>query len=157
MSALPDLADARIVENEKTTRKQRIDHQLARAGWGKGSLSFVEEFLLKDSEIRDPTTPYIAGDDFVDYTLPDASRRPLAIVEAKKSSRNALEGERQAADYADRIKQALWDAFHGTGQPTPTEQPGGRTATVRYLNAQLSAQRGQPGAARAVMRWLGRG
>ena len=27
----------------------------------------------------------------------------------------------------DRIKQALWDAFHGTGQPTPTEQPGGRT------------------------------
>ena len=28
----------------------------------------------------------------------------------------------------DRIKQALWDAFHGTGQPTPTEQPGGRTA-----------------------------
>ena len=28
----------------------------------------------------------------------------------------------------DRIKQTLWDAFHGTGQPTPTEQPGGRTA-----------------------------
>jgi hypothetical protein len=27
----------------------------------------------------------------------------------------------------DRIKQALWDAFHGTGQPTPTEQPDGRT------------------------------
>jgi hypothetical protein len=24
----------------------------------------------------------------------------------------------------DRIKQALWDAFHGTGQPTPAEQPG---------------------------------
>lgn len=28
----------------------------------------------------------------------------------------------------DRIKQALWDAFHGTGQPTVTEQPGGKTA-----------------------------
>jgi hypothetical protein len=27
----------------------------------------------------------------------------------------------------DRIKQALWDAFHGTGQPTPAEQSGGRT------------------------------
>ena len=26
----------------------------------------------------------------------------------------------------DRIKQALWDAFHGTGQPTVTEQPGGK-------------------------------
>jgi hypothetical protein len=30
-----------------------------------------------------------------------------------------------AADL-DRIKQALWDGFHGTGQPTVTEQPGGR-------------------------------
>jgi hypothetical protein len=28
----------------------------------------------------------------------------------------------------DRIKQALWDAFNGTGQPTVTEQPGGKTA-----------------------------
>ena len=28
----------------------------------------------------------------------------------------------------DRIKQALWDAFHGTGQPVPSEQAGGRTA-----------------------------
>ncbi len=26
----------------------------------------------------------------------------------------------------DRIKQALWDAFHGTGQPVVTEQPGGK-------------------------------
>jgi hypothetical protein len=28
----------------------------------------------------------------------------------------------------DRIKQALWDAFLGTGQPTPTEQPNGAIA-----------------------------
>ncbi len=28
----------------------------------------------------------------------------------------------------DRIKQALWDAFNGTGQPTVTEQSGGATA-----------------------------
>jgi hypothetical protein len=28
----------------------------------------------------------------------------------------------------DRIKQALWDAFFGTAQPTVTEQPGGKTA-----------------------------
>jgi hypothetical protein len=31
-----------------------------------------------------------------------------------------------AADL-DRIKQALWDAFNGTGQPTVTEQTGGST------------------------------
>jgi hypothetical protein len=28
----------------------------------------------------------------------------------------------------DRVKQAIWDAFNGTGQPTVTEQPGGKTA-----------------------------
>jgi hypothetical protein len=28
----------------------------------------------------------------------------------------------------DRIKQALWDAFNGTGQPVPAEQAGGRAA-----------------------------
>ncbi|MFL5928929.1 MAG: hypothetical protein ACJ77E_18525 [Gaiellaceae bacterium] len=32
-----------------------------------------------------------------------------------------------AADL-DRIKQALWDGFNGTGQPTVTEQAGGRVA-----------------------------
>ena len=93
------------MENEQITRKQRIDHQLARAGWGKGSFALVEEFLIQDGELRDPQTPYVAGNEFVDYSLPDATRRPLAIVEAKKSSRDALEGERQAADYADRIKK----------------------------------------------------
>ena len=41
----------------------------------------------------------------------------------------------------DRIKQALWDAFNGTGQPIPAEQAGGRTAqsakTARFGNAGL--------------------
>ena len=39
----------------------------------------------------------------------------------------------------DRIKQALWDAFHGTGQPTPTEQPGGRTTRARTRTVQRAA------------------
>jgi hypothetical protein len=34
----------------------------------------------------------------------------------------------------DRIKQALWDAFHGTGQPIPAEQAGGRiTLSARFV------------------------
>jgi hypothetical protein len=38
----------------------------------------------------------------------------------------------------DRIKQALWDAFHGTAQPLPAEQPVGRLAqSVRVGNAGL--------------------
>jgi hypothetical protein len=30
----------------------------------------------------------------------------------------------------DRVKQALWDAFHGTAQPIPAEYGGGRTAAA---------------------------
>jgi hypothetical protein len=38
----------------------------------------------------------------------------------------------------DRIKQALWDAFNGTAQPVPAEQPGGRTTqSVRFGNVGL--------------------
>ncbi len=105
LSLLAEPGVVETLEKEQTTRKQRIDLQLARAGWGKGSLSFVEEFLVKDFEIKDPKTQYTSADEFVDYVLPDVGRRPLGIVEAKRSSRDALVGERQAADYADRIKQ----------------------------------------------------
>ena len=37
----------------------------------------------------------------------------------------------------DRIKQALWDAFHGTGQPTPAEQP----AAARRRRERRAVQR----------------
>jgi hypothetical protein len=38
----------------------------------------------------------------------------------------------------DRIKQALWDAFNGTAQPIPAEQPGGRTTqSASFGNAGL--------------------
>jgi type I restriction enzyme R subunit len=44
------------------------------------------------------------GNESVDYALLLPDGRPIAIVEAKKSSRDALAGERHAADCADRTK-----------------------------------------------------
>jgi hypothetical protein len=38
----------------------------------------------------------------------------------------AFQWPQAGAANLDRIKQALWDAFHGTGQPVVTEQPGGK-------------------------------
>lgn len=92
-----------MLKKPEQKARQRIDLQLARAGWGKGSLSFIEEFLVQGTELKEPVSP-VPGSEFADYALPDAAGRPLAIVEAKKSSRDPLEGERQAADYADRIR-----------------------------------------------------
>lgn len=37
----------------------------------------------------------------------------------------------------DRIKQALWDAFHGTAQPVPAEQPAGVTPAAGTLPIDL--------------------
>jgi len=52
----------------------------------------------------------------------------------------------------DRIKQALWDAFHGTAQPVPAEQPGGRIAqSARFGNAGLPINLDEAGEQTDVM------
>lgn len=65
----------------------------------------IQEFLVTSSTLKDAETPYRTKNEFADYALVDRLGRILAIVEAKRSSRDALEGERQAADYADVIRE----------------------------------------------------
>ncbi|MDX9792518.1 MAG: DEAD/DEAH box helicase family protein [Kiritimatiellia bacterium] len=91
---------------ERQTRQEKIDLQLGRAGWAVGSRQLIEEYLVKPKseidELGDET--YRTKNEFADYALLDSLGRVVAIVEAKNSSRDALEGERQAADYADAIR-----------------------------------------------------
>lgn len=91
---------------EHSTRQEKIDLQLGRAGWDKKARHLVEEYLVKPkTKVREgDQSAYQIVHEFVDYALLDSLGRPLAIVEAKRSSRDALEGERQAADYADAIR-----------------------------------------------------
>lgn len=93
--------------NEAQTRKELIDAQLAKAGWYIGKPGLVEELRLTDSEkaVREMAGSYQAGDEFADYALLGMDGKPLAIIEAKRSSRDALAGQRQASDYADRVQQ----------------------------------------------------
>lgn len=86
------------MDNEAATRARKIDVQLRTAGWMSSNQRTIEEFVVPSSIPSENT-------EFADYALVDKRKDPLAIVEAKRSSRNALEGERQAADYADRITQ----------------------------------------------------
>ena len=87
---------------EEQTRQEKIDLQLGRAGWAVGSRRVLEEYLVKTttSVLNEPPGAYRTVNEFADYALMDRLGRVLAIVEAKRSSRNALEGERQASDYA---------------------------------------------------------
>ncbi|MGZ7172298.1 type I restriction endonuclease subunit R [Burkholderia gladioli] len=86
--------------NEAQTRTEIIDSQLAHAGWSRNRRTLVEEFLLK---IGEPGGVY-GGEQFADYVLLGSDGKPIAVVEAKRSSRDELAGKRQAADYADAIK-----------------------------------------------------
>lgn len=96
-------------QNEAATRSQLIDIQLAQAGWGVSQRNVLEETRLRATDsirLREQDIPYqTERDEFVDYELFNRNGRTIAIVEAKRTSRNPLEGERQAADYADRIQQ----------------------------------------------------
>ena len=90
---------------ERHTRQEKIDLQLGRAGGAVGSRRVISEFLVTSpSAVGEPTEEYKRVNEFVDYVLLDRLARPLAIVEAKRSSRDPLEGERQAADYAEAIR-----------------------------------------------------
>jgi len=94
-----------MTKSEAHTRSELIDTQLAHAGWSKNRRSLVEEFLLKVSE---PESDY-NSEQFADYVLLGSDGKPLAIVEAKRTSRDELAGKRQAADYANAIKTNFGD------------------------------------------------
>jgi type I restriction enzyme R subunit len=87
--------------NESQTRQRYIDSQLAKAGWGNHDRSVLEEFELGIKEDGAPDHGEKHG--FVDYVLLGKDGKPLAVVEAKRTSRDSLVGKRQAADYADQI------------------------------------------------------
>lgn len=98
------------MSSERQTRQEKIDLQLGRAGWAVGSRQLITELLIeRDATVEEPPDAYRSSNEFADYALFDQLGRPIAIVEAKKSSRDPLEGERQAADYADALR-----AKHGT-------------------------------------------
>ncbi|RQN06646.1 type I restriction endonuclease subunit R [Pantoea ananatis] len=86
--------------DEAQTRTEIIDSQLARSGWSRSRRTLIEEFLLKMVEPESTDNDH----QFADYILLGSDGKPIAVVEAKRSSRDELAGKRQAADYADAIK-----------------------------------------------------
>lgn len=86
--------------NETQTRTGRIDADLARAGWSGVRRNLLEEVLLRTGESEGA----YGGRGFADYVLFDVAGMPIAVVEAKRSSRDELAGKRQAAEYADAIR-----------------------------------------------------
>ncbi|WP_246679956.1 DEAD/DEAH box helicase family protein [Mesorhizobium sp. B1-1-9] len=82
--------------NEAETRDRYIDLLLREAGW---ALDKVE-----DIEFRVEGMPNEQGVGFVDYVLWGVDGKPLGLVEAKRTRKDARQGQQQARLYADRLE-----------------------------------------------------
>lgn len=83
--------------SELQTRKIYIDLELKLAGWEFGK-NVIEEYQVSGM----PNSQNIG---FVDYVLLGDNGKPIAVVEAKKTSYDANKGKQQAKLYADCIEQ----------------------------------------------------
>jgi len=93
--------------NESKTRKEIIDQQLKQAGWKVDDMTqVIQEFditINKESEIDEPVKKY-GEHQFSDYVLLGKDGKPLAVVEAKKTSKDAEIGREQAKQYCYHIQ-----------------------------------------------------
>jgi len=104
--------------SEADARQHLIDQKLALAGWNVDDPSQVIQEL--DIYVGNPERPAAvvrearrsyAGHQFADYALL-LSGKPRAVVEAKKTSRDARLGQEQALQYAEKLK-----SIHGGSTP----------------------------------------
>ena len=125
-STSKNAADA-LAFDEETTRFRLIDSMLVEAGWEVGAQGANTEFVVQEEEVKfQPTT---TGIGYADYLLKDDSGKPLAVVEAKKTAKDANIGRKQAQLYADGLEKMygqrpvifytngfdiwMWDDAHG--------------------------------------------
>jgi type I restriction enzyme, R subunit len=93
------------MKNEKLTRKEIIDVRLKQADWNvTDRTQVIEEFDIHLAVAEEPTSPY-AGHQFSDYVLLGKDGKPLAVVEAKKTSVDAALGREQAKQYCHNIQK----------------------------------------------------
>ncbi|MFA0963953.1 DEAD/DEAH box helicase family protein [Roseivirga sp. BDSF3-8] len=96
--------------NEAQTRKEKIDRQLAAAGWNLDDRTQVAQELhtppseSRDGIVSEPAAPYEKRK-FADYVLFGKNGKPLAVIEAKGATKDAEQGREQAKQYCHQIQQ----------------------------------------------------
>ena len=94
--------------NEARTRQDIIDKRLLQAGWDVNNPSQVTSELdiwvgLPEG-ISEPEHEH-QGFQYADYALLGDNGHPIAVVEAKKTSKDARVGQEQARQYAENIQK----------------------------------------------------
>src|SRR2546425_621926 len=98
---------------EWETRKGKIDVLLKEAGWDpEDRTKVVQEVDTKQSDFKarryktfNETRGTPGQHAYADYLLLDSNGEPFAVVEAKKTSKDPILGQKQAEDYSDDIKK----------------------------------------------------
>lgn len=124
--------------NEADTRAALIDVELELAGWDTSAKN-LREVSIPNIPIRKDGS---LGTGKADYVLWGADGKPLAVIEAKRASRDSHEGERQAELYAQGLyrmygvypviittngtQHKLWDQW----KDSPTGKPGYQVRSI---------------------------
>lgn len=97
-------------KTEAQTREELIDQLLATSNWNvKDPTQVVVEFDIEVGnleKIKEPHSPYKSLQ-FSDYVLLGKDGKPLAVVEAKRTSKDAALGREQAKQYCYNIQNQL--------------------------------------------------
>jgi type I restriction enzyme R subunit len=106
--------------SEYRTRREKIDVHLKKSGWDVNDRTkVIQEVDTKQSNFKagiyktvEETLKSLQEKAYADYLLLDSYGLPLAVVEAKRTDKEYLSGQKQAEDYADDIrKQTGKDVF----------------------------------------------
>ncbi|WP_023641150.1 DEAD/DEAH box helicase family protein [Dickeya zeae] len=100
-----------MARSEAQTRSELIDQQLVLSGWDvKDPTQVIEEFDILTTflpqGVAESQTHY-QNHQFSDYVLLGKDGKPLAVIEAKKSSHDATLGREQAKQYCYNIQKQL--------------------------------------------------
>ena len=101
----PEAVEIQSPITEAETRKHFIDLMLEEAGW---EVLSVEGAMMPSKagiEIEVEGMPNSQRKGFVDYVLFGSNGKPLAVVEAKRTSKDPVAGKHQAELYADCLEQ----------------------------------------------------
>jgi len=104
-----------LSKSEAKTRKEKIDPLLEEAGWNLNDRSQViaevdtkqSNFAKSEYKTFEDTFGNNEEKKYADYLLLDSQGNPLAVIEAKKTSRDPIVGQKQAEGYADDIKKQI--------------------------------------------------
>ena len=91
--------------SEAETRKMYIDLMLREAGWNINPTEGAVEPLKACIEVEVKGMPNAHEVGYVDYVLFGGNGKPLAVVEAKRTSVSPIKGKHQAELYADCLEQ----------------------------------------------------